>query len=37
MNFGIRNANDGISPTQTADGVLSEEVNVVQRVRELAV
>jgi len=37
MNQGIRNANDGISLAQTADGALSEVTNVMQRVRELAV
>lgn len=37
MNMAIRNTNDGISLAQTADGVLSEVVNMVQRVRELAV
>lgn len=37
MGMGIRNANDGISLAQTADGVLSEVTNMVQRVRELAV
>ena len=34
---GIRNANDGISLAQTADGALSEVTNMLQRVRELAV
>ncbi|MDB5706112.1 MAG: flagellin [Sphingomonas bacterium] len=33
----IRNANDGISLAQTADGALSEVTNILQRVRELAV
>ncbi|WP_374531261.1 flagellin [Novosphingobium sp.] len=37
MNQGIRNANDGISLAQTADGALSEVANMLQRVRELAV
>ncbi len=37
MNQGIRNANDGISLAQTAEGALSEVSNMVQRVRELAV
>lgn len=37
MNMAVRNTNDGISLAQTADGVLSEVVNMVQRVRELAV
>jgi len=36
MNQGIRNANDGISLAQTAEGALSEVTNMVQRVRELA-
>lgn len=37
MNQGIRNANDGISLAQTAEGALSEVTNMLQRVRELAV
>jgi flagellin len=37
MNQGIKNANDGISLAQTAQGSLSEVTNMVQRVRELAV
>ncbi|WP_067734753.1 flagellin N-terminal helical domain-containing protein [Novosphingobium naphthalenivorans] len=37
MNQGIRNANDGISLAQTADGALSEVTNMLQRVRELSV
>ncbi|KHK91751.1 flagellin N-terminal helical domain-containing protein [Novosphingobium malaysiense] len=37
MNQGVRNANDGISLAQTADGALSEVTNMLQRVRELAV
>jgi len=32
-----RNANDGISLTQTAEGALQESTNILQRVRELAV
>lgn len=32
-----RNANDGISLAQTAEGALSESTNILQRVRELAV
>ena len=36
MNQGIRNANDGISMIQTADGALDEVTNMVQRMRELA-
>lgn len=37
MNQGIRNANDGISLAQTAEGALSEVSNMIQRIRELAV
>ena len=37
MGQGIRNANDGISLAQTAEGALSEVTNMLQRVRELAV
>ncbi|WP_445191197.1 flagellin [Sphingomonas sp. Tas61C01] len=37
MNQGVRNANDGISMIQTADGALDEVTNMVQRMRELAV
>jgi flagellin len=37
MNQGIRNANDGISLAQTAEGALSEVTNMLQRVRELSV
>ena len=37
MNQAIRNANDGISLAQTADGALSEASNILQRMRELAV
>ncbi|HMO69280.1 MAG TPA: flagellin [Novosphingobium sp.] len=37
MGQGIRNANDGISLAQTAEGALSEVSNMLQRVRELAV
>ncbi|TKD51998.1 hypothetical protein FBR43_15570 [Sphingomonas baiyangensis] len=37
MNQSIRNANDGISLAQTAEGALSEVTNMLQRVRELAV
>ncbi|OUR82826.1 hypothetical protein A9Q82_05005 [Cycloclasticus sp. 46_120_T64] len=32
-----RNANDGISLAQTADGALSEVTNILQRVRELSI
>ena len=37
MNQAIRNANDGISLAQTADGALDEVSNMLQRIRELAV
>lgn len=37
MNQAIRNANDGISLAQTADGALNEVSNMLQRIRELAV
>jgi flagellin len=37
MNQSIRNANDGISLAQTAEGALNEVTNLLQRVRELAV
>jgi flagellin len=37
MNQGIRNANDGISMAQTAEGALSEVGSMLQRMRELAV
>ena len=37
MSQGIRNANDGISLAQTAEGALSEVSNMLQRIRELAV
>ncbi len=33
----IRNSNDGISMTQTAEGALQESTNIMQRMRELAV
>lgn len=33
----IRNANDGVSLIQTAEGALSETTNILQRMRELAV
>ena len=36
MNQGIRNANDGISLAQTAEGALDEVTNNLQRMRELA-
>jgi len=37
MNQGIRNANDGISMAQAAEGALGEVSNMLQRVRELTV
>jgi flagellin len=37
MNQAVRNANDGISFAQTAEGALGEVTNMLQRVRELAV
>jgi flagellin len=37
MNQATRNANDGISLVQTADGALNETTNILTRMRELAV
>ena len=37
MNVAVRNANDGISMSQTAEGALSQVSNALQRMRELAV
>ena len=37
MNVAVRNANDGISLSQTAEGALGEAGNMLQRIRELAV
>ncbi|WP_404373476.1 flagellin [Sphingomonas sp. MMS24-J45] len=37
QNQAIRNANDGIALSQTADGALGEVTNILQRIRELAV
>ncbi|MPT49276.1 MAG: flagellin FliC [Sphingobium sp.] len=37
MNQAVRNANDGISFAQTAEGALNEVTNMLQRIRELAV
>lgn len=37
MSQGIRNAMDGISLVQTADGILNETTNVLQRLRELSI
>ncbi len=36
MNQAVRNANDGMSMAQTADGALGEIGNMLQRIRELA-
>ena len=37
LNQAARNANDGISMSQTAEGALQESTNMLQRMRELAV
>jgi flagellin len=37
LTVAARNANDGISMSQTAEGALTEAGNILQRVRELAV
>jgi flagellin len=37
LNQAVRNANDGISLSQTAEGALQELTNNLQRIRELAV
>lgn len=37
LNQAIRNANDGISLAQTAEGALAETINSLQRLRELAI
>jgi len=37
MAMAVKNANDGISMTQTAEGALGEVTNMLQRMRELAV
>jgi flagellin len=37
LNQATRNANDGISLAQTAEGAMSESSNILQRIRELAV
>lgn len=37
MNQATRNANDGISLAQTAEGAMQESTNILQRIRELAV
>jgi len=37
LNQAVRNANDGISLSQTAEGAMQESTNLLQRMRELAV
>jgi flagellin len=37
LNQAVRNANDGISVAQTAEGALEESTNAMQRIRELAI
>lgn len=37
LNQAVRNANDGISLAQTAEGAMQETTNILQRMRELAV
>tara|TARA_R110001583_G_scaffold26571_4_gene95765 strand:+ start:5296 stop:6984 length:1689 start_codon:yes stop_codon:yes gene_type:complete len=37
LNQAVRNANDGISMSQTAEGSMDEMTNILQRMRELAV
>lgn len=37
LNQAVRNANDGISLIQTAEGALQESTNILQRMRELAI
>ncbi|WP_022949001.1 flagellin N-terminal helical domain-containing protein [Methylohalobius crimeensis] len=37
LNQAVRNANDGISVAQTAEGALQESTNILQRMRELAI
>ena len=37
LNQAARNANDGISLAQTAEGAMQESTNILQRMRELAV
>lgn len=37
LNQAVRNANDGISLAQTAEGALGESTNILQRMRELAI
>ena len=37
LNVAIRNANDGISMAQTAEGALQESTNILQRMRDLGI
>ena len=37
LNQAMRNANDGVSMIQTAEGALDQSQNILQRMRELAV
>ena len=37
LNQAIRNANDGISLSQTAEGAIGEVTNILQRIRELSI
>jgi len=37
LNMAVRNANDGVSLLQTAEGAMVEQTNMLQRMRELAV
>jgi flagellin len=37
LNQAVRNANDGISLAQTAEGALQETTNILQRIRELSI
>ncbi|KAA0876591.1 flagellin N-terminal helical domain-containing protein [Nitrincola tapanii] len=37
LNQAVRNANDGISMIQTAEGALEESTNILQRMRELSI
>ena len=36
MDVAMRNANDGISITQTAEGAMDESTNILQRMRDLS-
>ena len=37
LNQAVRNANDGVSLVQTAEGALQEVTNILQRMRELSI